>query len=152
MGGLFEQFTLTGLVGESSIDQNAVRSMAAVQLAINRINNKQNGHKLLPRTKVWCCTYFAHDLLQILSIFIFTARAANWRHRGAREKCHARYVPLRRTRQRCVNRTGDIWSDNRSFQVAVAVIHRPRIDWPFSDEHKTKRIRIFELCEDYSIG
>ena len=54
MGGLFEQFTFAGSGGETSLDQSAVRSMAAVQMAISKINNKHDGtfDKLLPQTKV----------------------------------------------------------------------------------------------------
>ena len=72
VGGLFEQFVFAGSAGESSLDQSAVRSMVAVQLAMNRINNKQDEifDKLLPQTKVWCCLHFVHDLLQFCFDFL----------------------------------------------------------------------------------
>ena len=56
LGGLFAQFTFAGSEGETSLDQRAVRSMAAVQMAINGINDKHDGKYdgLLPQTKVRC--------------------------------------------------------------------------------------------------
>ena len=70
MGGLFEQFTFSGSTVGASIKQDAVRSMAAVIMAINRINDKQNGYQLLPRTKVWF-GYIVRDFLQIFEYFFW---------------------------------------------------------------------------------
>ena len=53
LGGLFTQFSLDS--GEKLvINQAAVRSLPAVQMAIDRINNKSDGiyDKLLPNTQV----------------------------------------------------------------------------------------------------
>ena len=49
MGGLFRQFSLDG-----AVDQARAREMAAVQLAIDRLNDKydDNYDNLLPNTKV----------------------------------------------------------------------------------------------------
>ena len=56
MGGLFDQFIdlYAGSVGNASLDQRAVRSIAAVQMAINDINDKYDTKydHLLPQTKV----------------------------------------------------------------------------------------------------
>ena len=59
VGGLFAQFTSNG--EQSAINQAGVRQMAAVQMAINRVNNKHDGlfDELLPLTQVrlgytWC--------------------------------------------------------------------------------------------------
>ena len=59
MGGLFDQFVFAGSLDETSLDQRAVRSMAAVQMAINSINDKHDGifDDLLPQTKVCCCAF-----------------------------------------------------------------------------------------------
>ena len=53
VGGLFPQFALDSK-SQFVIDQAGVRQMAAVQMAINRVNDKYDGihDKLLPRTKV----------------------------------------------------------------------------------------------------
>ena len=53
VGGLFPQFALDSN-NQYTIDQAGVRRMAAVQMAINRVNNKTDGFydQLLPRTKV----------------------------------------------------------------------------------------------------
>ena len=50
LGGLFRQF----LHGKNTISQGGVRRMAAVQLAIDRMNDKydDNYDNLLPNTKV----------------------------------------------------------------------------------------------------
>ena len=54
VGGLFAQFSLTR-EGEHRIFQAGVREMAAVQMAIDTINNKDDGlfDELLPNTKVY---------------------------------------------------------------------------------------------------
>ena len=53
LGGLFTQFSLDS-DGHSVVDQRGVRSVPAVQMAINRINDKNDGiyDNLLPNTKV----------------------------------------------------------------------------------------------------
>ena len=53
IGGLFAQFSLD-ISGTYVVDQGGVELLPAVQLAINRINNKSDGiyDELLPRTKV----------------------------------------------------------------------------------------------------
>ena len=50
LGGLFPQF----VHGTNTVDQGGVRRMAAVQLAIDRVNDKydDNYDNLLPSTKV----------------------------------------------------------------------------------------------------
>ena len=50
MGGLFPQFMLDG----STINELGVRQMAAVNLAIDRVNNKNDGvyDNLLPNQQV----------------------------------------------------------------------------------------------------
>ena len=50
MGGIFRQF----VHGTNTVDQGGVRRMAAVQLAIDRVNDKydDNYDNLLPSTKV----------------------------------------------------------------------------------------------------
>ena len=55
VGGLFTQFSLDS-DGDFVVDQGGVRSVPAVQMAIDRINDKNDGiyDKLLPNTKVWC--------------------------------------------------------------------------------------------------
>ena len=55
LGGLFTQFSLDSH-GKLVVDQGAVRSVPAVQMAIDRINNKSDGvyDGLLPNTQVWC--------------------------------------------------------------------------------------------------
>ena len=70
MGGLFEQFTFSGSTVGASIKQDAVRSMAAVIMAINRINDKQNGYQLLPRTKVWFGYILCAISCRFLNIFL----------------------------------------------------------------------------------
>ena len=62
LGGLFTQFSLDS-DGKLVIDQAAVRSVPAVQMAIDRINNKSDGiyDKLLPNTQVGCL-FDAHNL------------------------------------------------------------------------------------------
>ena len=53
VGGLFPQFRRDS-EGKSTIDEAGVRRMAAVQLAINRLNNKIDGmyDNVLPTTQV----------------------------------------------------------------------------------------------------
>ena len=53
LGGLFTQFSQDS-DGNFVVDQGAVRSVPAVQMAIDRINNKSDGiyDKLLPNTQV----------------------------------------------------------------------------------------------------
>ena len=53
VGGLFPQFIL-GSNNQYVIFQAGVREMAAVEMAINRVNDKHDGihDGLLPRTKV----------------------------------------------------------------------------------------------------
>ena len=53
MGGLFAQFSLNS-DGKYVVDQAAVRQMAAVQMAIEQVNNKNDGvyDHLLPNTQV----------------------------------------------------------------------------------------------------
>ena len=53
VGGLFPQFVLNSN-GEYAVDQAGARELAAVQMAINRVNNKHDGmyDELLPNTKV----------------------------------------------------------------------------------------------------
>ena len=53
VGGLFPQFSLDSN-RKYAIDQSGVRRMAAVQMAINRVNNNYDGvyDQLLPNTKV----------------------------------------------------------------------------------------------------
>ena len=65
MGGLFPQFRLDS-TGNYVVEEAGVRSMAAVQLAIDRVNNKSDGlyGNLLPNTQV-CCGLFI--LMQYLS-------------------------------------------------------------------------------------
>ena len=55
LGGLFTQFSLDS-DGKFVVDQGGVRSVPAVQMAIDRINNKSDDvyDKLLPNTQVWC--------------------------------------------------------------------------------------------------
>ena len=55
VGGLFRVFS-RGSDSEYAVDQSGVRRMAAVQMAIDRVNNKHDGiyDTLLPRTKVRC--------------------------------------------------------------------------------------------------
>ena len=54
LGGLFTQFSQNS-DGRFVLDQGGVRSVPAVQMAIDRINNKSDGlyDKLLPNTQVW---------------------------------------------------------------------------------------------------
>ena len=54
LGGLFTQFSLNS-DGKLVVDQGGVRSVPAVQLAIDRINDKSDGiyDTLLPNTQVW---------------------------------------------------------------------------------------------------
>ena len=57
VGGLFPLFSSSaGDVSKTVVDQSGVRRMAAVQIAMNRINNKNDGifDDLLPQTKVCC--------------------------------------------------------------------------------------------------
>ena len=56
VGGLFERFTFSESTGYVKLNRRAVSSMAAVQMAINDINNKYDGKydDLLPQTKVCC--------------------------------------------------------------------------------------------------
>lgn len=60
IGGLFAQFSLDSS-GTYVVDQAGLQMLPAVQLAINRINNKSDGiyDDLLPRTKVLHTYYFA---------------------------------------------------------------------------------------------
>ena len=53
MGGLFPQFRLDS-ENKFVVDDDGVRLMAAVQMAINRVNNKSDGmyDNLLPNTQV----------------------------------------------------------------------------------------------------
>ena len=53
MGGLFAQFSRDSR-GEYHVDQGGLRLLPAVQMAINRVNNKTDAifDELLPRTKV----------------------------------------------------------------------------------------------------
>ena len=53
MGGLFPQFRLDSK-NNYVVEESGVRSMAAAQLAIERVNNKTDGvyDKLLPNTQV----------------------------------------------------------------------------------------------------
>ena len=57
MGGLFPQFSSSAAdVSVTVVDQGGVRRMAAVQMAINRVNDKHDGiyDTLLPQIKVRC--------------------------------------------------------------------------------------------------
>ena len=53
MGGLFAQFSRDSR-GQHAVDPTGLRLLPAVQMAINRINDKHDGiyDELLPRTKV----------------------------------------------------------------------------------------------------
>ena len=53
IGGLFAQFSLDS-EGKYVVDQAALRQMSAVQMAIDRVNNKSDGvyDDLLPNTQV----------------------------------------------------------------------------------------------------
>ena len=53
MGGLFPQFRLDS-ENKFVVDDDGVRIMTAVQMAINRVNNKSDGmyDNLLPNTQV----------------------------------------------------------------------------------------------------
>ena len=55
MGGLFPQFRLDS-TGNYVVEETGVRSMAAVQLAIDGVNDKSDGlyDNLLPNTQVCC--------------------------------------------------------------------------------------------------
>ena len=55
VGGIFPQFRLDSNK-KFVVDESGVRRMAAVQMAINRINNKTDGEfdDLLPNTQVRC--------------------------------------------------------------------------------------------------
>ena len=60
IGGLFAQFSPDS-TGEYEVDQTGLRLLPAVQMAINRINDKSDGiyDELLPRTKVHNIECFA---------------------------------------------------------------------------------------------
>ena len=55
LGGLFTQFSLDS-AGNFVVDQGGVRAVPAVQMAIDRINNKSDSvyDGLLPNTQVRC--------------------------------------------------------------------------------------------------
>ena len=72
MGGLFPQFRLNS-DKDFVVAESGVRSMAAAQMAIDRVNDKSDGvyDNLLPNTQVCAVLYryslFGCDLLQFLA-------------------------------------------------------------------------------------
>ena len=69
MGGLFRQFQFDGN-DNSVISESGVRRMAAVQLAINRVNNKSDGlhDNLLQNTQVRDRYIFSTASAMILTV------------------------------------------------------------------------------------
>ena len=70
MGGLFPQFRLDS-TGNYVVEEAGVRSMAAVQLAIDRVNDKSDGlyDNLLPNTQV-CYRFVCFDAISVAIVTI----------------------------------------------------------------------------------
>ena len=90
MGGLFPQFMLDG----SAINELGVRQMAAVQLAFDRVNNKNDPMygNLLPNKQVYavnsCIVLACYNLNYTILLRFCAAQTAGQRQQATKQAGH----------------------------------------------------------------